>query len=194
MKDAIFLGLSFQNFSDLVSAAILVMFSINVIFLFLYLTKSKASTYIRNIINKNSYDIFIYKIIFVLGAGIIGANIYEVVYGDLPCILCWYQRVLIYPMFIIAVSELYLRTRVAHKFIAVLAVITTVLAAYHYRFHYIKYVLKDLVSVPCNASPLMPTCGEAGVISYGFVTMPLMSFVIGVYVLTICFVLSKKAK
>ena len=194
MKDAIFLGFNFQQFSDLVSFAVLSMFTLNVLFLIVYFTKSKLSIFIKNLIHKNAYDVFMYKIITVLGVGIVGANIYEIVYGDMPCILCWYQRVLIYPMFIIAVSELYFKTKIAHKFIAVLAFLTAIVGAYHYRFHYIRYVLGDTVSVPCSSNTLLPTCGEAGVVSYGFMTMPLMSVVIGVYVLTICYVLSKKSK
>ena len=95
-------------------------------------------------------------------------------------------------MFIILVAELFLKTRTAHKFAAVLAILTLLVASYHYYFHYVRYVLGDLISSPCSASPLMPTCSEAGVVSFGFVTMPLMSVVISVFVVTVCYVLNKK--
>ena len=189
MKDAIFLGLNFQQFANLTSAGIIALFILNIIFLILFFANKIKS---EKLLNKTNYEYFIYTLIFVLGAGIVGANIQEVVYGDKPCILCWYQRVLIYPMFIIALSELYFKTRVAHKLIAVFAFLTAAIGAYHYRFHYIRYVLKDLVSVPCSGNPLTPTCGEAGVVSFGFMTMPLMSVVIGIFVLTMCYILSKK--
>ena len=205
MKDAIFLGLNFQQFADITSGGIIALFILNIIFLILFFVNNFARGRIKPLgkivnkiidktVDKTSYEYFVYILVFVLGLGIVGANIYEIVYGDKPCILCWYQRVMIYPMFILLISELYFKTRVAHKFVAVLAFLTAAIGVYHYRFHYIRYVLGDLVSVPCSGNPLMPTCGEAGVVSFGFMTMPLMSVVMGVFVITVCYILNKKSK
>ena len=53
MKDAIFLGFNFQQFSDSVSVGIFLLFAFTIIFKILYLLKNK---FILNLVNK-----FIFK-------------------------------------------------------------------------------------------------------------------------------------
>ncbi|MDQ5957366.1 MAG: hypothetical protein QG614_341 [Patescibacteria group bacterium] len=185
MKDAIFMGINFQQFADLNSIGIflLFLFTIKIIVLF---NLKKYKHYFKQI----SYDDYMWGIILILIISIVGANMYAYIWGDYPCELCWYQRVLIYPMLILAASELYFKTRVAHKFIAVLSVMTFLLASYHYYNHFMKYVLGKAVIMPCSQASGLPNCADA-IVSYGFVTMPLMSAVVAFFLITVMVIINK---
>lgn len=188
MKDAIFMGMTFQNFSDLLTVGVLALLTINVLFLVLYFTNNK---FLHNLLKKVSYNQYMIALSVVLLGGVVGANMYEQIYGDLPCVLCWYQRVLIYPMLIIAVTEIFNKTRQAHIFITILGMFTLFISSYHYYYHFMKYVMGATLTIPCSASSLLPKCAEAGVVSFGFATMPMMSVIISIFVLTVVYLAPK---
>jgi disulfide bond formation protein DsbB len=187
MKDAIFLGFNFQEFADLNSFLSGLLFLFSLIFLVTYLYSKNIKNLFLSYIK---YQHVIYSMIFILVCGVVGANIYELVYGDLPCVMCWYQRVLIYPMLILAIAELFFKTYKAYLFIAVLAALNLFLAGYHYYYHFQRYVMENILSLPCSGG-LLPACTEAGVISFGFVTMPLMSVSMSAVILILCYFASK---
>lgn len=191
MKDAILFGMTFQNFSDLMSIAVLGLLFINIIFLILYGFKQ---SFIVKAVNSLSYQNLILSVVFVTLGGVVGANIYEHVYGDLPCILCWYQRILTYPILIIAITEILSKTGKAYKFITIFAMFNLFISSFHYYYHFMRYVMGDVLSLPCSANSLLPKCTEAGVISFGFVTMPLMSVIVSIFVLTVVWLAGKKVE
>lgn len=182
--------ISFQTFADTLSVLSGLLLLDTIVVAILYFTNSKF----RNLISKISYRTWMWIITAIVGAGVVGANIYEFVYYDLPCELCWYQRIVIYPMLIIAIIELIKNTRVAHYFIGVFASLTTLIAGFHYYYHFRRYVMEDMLSLPCSNNPLVPACTEAGVVSFGFVTLPALAVVIGLTILLYTFLASKKAR
>lgn len=190
MKDATFMGLTFQNFANLNSVGVGLLFLLTIILLLgFFYNKS-----IKNILtHKVKYEDYLWILILFLGISIIGANMYAYVWGDYPCELCWYQRILIYPMIIIAISELFLKTRLAHKFIGVFAGLTFALASYHYYHHFQKYVLGKTVIMPCDGASGLPNCSEA-MVSFGFVTMPLMSMIVAIFVATMAYFMGKAVR
>ena len=180
--------ISFQTFSDVLNASTLALFAVNIIILIAYFTSNKF----KNFISGFSYQFWVGLSALLLLGGIVGANIYDVVYGDAPCLFCWYQRIAIYPMFIIAVVEMIKKTRAAHVFMSVLATATVLLAGYHYSYHFRRYVLDQALSMPCSPNPLVAGCEQAKVVSFGFATMPMMSLIVGIAVLTMVYFMYKK--
>jgi len=53
MKDAIFMGMTFQNFSDILTIKVLCLLAFNVLFLVLYFTNNK---FLHNLVKKISYN------------------------------------------------------------------------------------------------------------------------------------------
>jgi disulfide bond formation protein DsbB len=182
--DAKFLGMNFQQFADINTLGIT---SLLILDLFLILFFFYKKDLFKNI----KYEYYVYALGALLFVAVFGANVYERVFGDKPCEYCWYQRVLIYPMLFLTIAEIFYKTKVVHKFIGVFATMTAFLASYHYYFHYMRYVKNDILSLPCSTNPLIPNCTEAGVVSFGFVTMPLLSVGLALTVLTFVFLMRK---
>lgn len=182
--------ISFQQFSDLNTVGVLLLLATNIILVIGYFASDKIK---KLVLINISYKKWIALMTAILAVGIVGANMYEYVYNDPPCMFCWYQRVTIYGMFIVCLVELARDTRVAHVFINVFAVITALVATYHYSFHFRKYVLDEsALTMPCSGNPLVASCESAKVVSFGFATMPMMSIILAVAVVSITLVLFKK--
>lgn len=181
--------ISFQQFSDLNTIGVLALLALNIVLAIGYFTSTKIKNFLLGI----SYKKWIVLTTAILAVGIVGANMYEYVYNDPPCMFCWYQRVTIYGMFIVCLVELMKNTRVAHMFVSVFAGITALVATYHYSFHFRKYVLDEsALTMPCSTNPLVASCESAKVVSFGFATMPMMSMIVAVTVILISLILCKK--
>lgn len=196
MKDNLFLGLTFQQFADINTVGILLLLIASVLFSVLFLYKDKIknkvfSKFINNIFENIKYIDIVRMLFVILLIAVVGANVYERIYGDLPCEYCWYQRILIYPMLFLTLAESFFMTKVVHKFLSVFAVMTLFLASYHYYYHFQKYVMDNILSLQCSNNPLVPSCTEAGVVSFGFVTMPLLSALMALSIILILTVLYK---
>lgn len=203
MENNLFLGLTFQQFADINTLGICLLLLCVIIYILVFIFKNKISQIVKNtiilrILNTFCFEIqYIYltRVLFlILLVGVVGANVYEFVFKDYPCMLCWYQRVLIYPMLILAITELFINTKVVYKFISVFAVLNFILASYHYYFHYMKYVADNVLSMPCSDNSILSDCGKAGVISFDFVTMPLLSAIMSLCVLGILWIMSQILK
>lgn len=87
-----------------------------------------------------------------------------------PCTLCWYQRILMYPLVLISFIAIYTKDTKAYKYIAAMATIGLVIAGYHYAYQKFGFSVGAIgcsVENPCNAIQ----------VEYlGFITIPLMSF------------------
>jgi len=181
--------ITFQQFSDLNTVGVLLLLATNIILIIGYFASAKIKNFLLGI----SYRKWIALSTALLAVGIVGANMYEYVYNDPPCMFCWYQRVTIYGMFLVCLVELVKRTRVAHMFVNVFAIITALTATYHYSFHFRRYVLGESeLTMPCSSNPLVASCESAKVVSFGFATMPMMSIIVSLAIISISLLLYKK--
>jgi len=102
-----------------------------------------------------------------------------------PCSLCWYQRVFMYPLvFIFLISLLYPDKNV-FKYSFPLVVVGMLIAIYHNLLiiGIIPQTLSPCISdIPCNVDYLN---------YFGFITIPLLSF-IAFFIICICLVFYKK--
>ena len=86
-----------------------------------------------------------------------------------PCVLCWYQRIFMYPQVIIFMVALFpLDVRVV-KYALPLTVIGWGFAVYHYLI-YSGYIPEALQ--PCGQGP---SCAEINLELFGFITIPMLS-------------------
>jgi len=115
----------------------------------------------------------------------LGSLFFSEIMYFVPCSLCWYQRVFMYPLvFIFLISLLYPDKNV-FKYTFPLVIVGMLIAIYHNLLiiGIIPQTLSICISgVPCNVDYLN---------YFGFVTIPLLSF-IAFFIICICLVFYKK--
>lgn len=109
-------------------------------------------------------------------AAVVGSLFYSEVVGYEPCPLCWWQRVFLYPMALIFWIALWKRTTSAFLYAVPFALAATLIAAYH------SYIYFGGTSfLPCTA--LGGSCSKIYVMAFGYITIPMMSLTISLYIL-----------
>ncbi len=88
-----------------------------------------------------------------------------------PCVLCWYQRIAMFPLFITLIVGILIKDRNTHLFILPPAIIGWLIAAYHNLLYY--KIIPDTLA-PCSTGV---SCTTRYVEYLGFITIPLLSFV-----------------
>ena len=89
--------------------------------------------------------------------------------GYVPCRLCWFQRIAMYPIAVIALVALLRRDRAARWYIVPLAVIGVAISTYHVLIEW--GWLND--SEACAL--FGPSCADVWFEAFGFVTLALMA-------------------
>lgn len=99
----------------------------------------------------------------------LGSLFFSEVMGLKPCVLCWYQRIFMYPLVIILLVGMYpLDARVV-RYALPLAVIGWLFAIYHYLL-YSGYIPESMQ--PCDQDA---SCAEINLELFGFITIPMLS-------------------
>lgn len=99
-----------------------------------------------------------------------------------PCVLCWYQRICMYPLVVIITTAVLRKDKNVHFYVLPLATIGWVIALYHNLLYY-KLIPESLK--PCVTGV---SCTTKYIEWFGFVTIPLLSF-IAFTVIIICMTL-----
>lgn len=88
-----------------------------------------------------------------------------------PCILCWYQRICMYPLVLIFLTGLFHVDKGVIRFGAPLAIIGWIIAAYHNLLYY--------KILPESAAPCVQgiSCTTVQIEWFGFITIPFLSFI-----------------
>ena len=103
-------------------------------------------------------------------AATLGSLYFSEVKGLFPCQLCWYQRILMYPLAIIFAVAIARKDKNVAYFALPFSIIGAIVALYHYLIQWTN--LKDLNPISCS---LINDCSEKQVIYLGFVTIPFFS-------------------
>jgi len=99
----------------------------------------------------------------------LGSLFFSEVMGLQPCVLCWYQRICMYPLVLILPAALFPFDRNVVRYAAPLALAGLLIACFHLLLvaGYIPESIKPCVQgVPCS---------EVQIEWFGFVTIPLLS-------------------
>src|SRR3990167_6904358 len=86
-----------------------------------------------------------------------------------PCVLCWYQRILMYPLTIIITVGILMKDKDLYQYVLPLSILGTIVALYHVLLQ--KGILPEAVA-PCT---LGASCTTKFVGYFGFMTIPVMS-------------------
>ena len=96
-----------------------------------------------------------------------GSLFYSTCAGFVPCPLCWFQRIFMYPEVILLGMALYKRDEKIIDYSLALALIGFAISAYH---NYI--VVQGLNSVVCTSAE---SCTTPYVLEFGYITIPMMA-------------------
>ena len=111
-----------------------------------------------------------------------GSLFFSEVLGWVPCLLCWYQRILMYPLALILAVGLLRRDKDIHKYALVLSIPGIFVSLFHYldqKTDLVKAFVPCTVGVPCSADYL----NAFG----GIVTIPFLAL-IAFLIITFCMV------
>lgn len=86
-----------------------------------------------------------------------------------PCVLCWYQRICMYPLVGILALGIYFKDKYVYRSVLLLSSIGIIISLYHNLLYY--KVLPESVA-PCTAGV---SCTTKFIEYFGFVTIPFLS-------------------
>ncbi len=99
----------------------------------------------------------------------LGSLFFSEVMGHPPCVLCWYQRICMYPLVLILPAGLFPFDRNILRYALPLSLLGLLIAVFHLLLvaGYIPESIKPCVQgIPCT---------EVQIVWFGFVTIPLLS-------------------
>ncbi|MDA8020366.1 MAG: disulfide bond formation protein B [Thermoanaerobaculia bacterium] len=99
-----------------------------------------------------------------------GSLFFSYVMGFAPCVLCWYQRICLFPLVLILARGLFPLDRSVVKYALPLTVVGWLFAGYH-NLIYFRFVPESLS--PCAQGV---SCSEEYVKLLGFLSIPMMSW------------------
>ncbi|MCC6639302.1 disulfide bond formation protein B [Candidatus Falkowbacteria bacterium] len=99
-----------------------------------------------------------------------GSLYFSDVAGYNPCKLCWYQRILMYPIVILAITGLVKKSREVLDYIFPLAALGAPLALYHYLMQRGVVAASDCAVVGYSES-----CSSTFFMEYGYIAIPMMA-------------------
>jgi disulfide bond formation protein DsbB len=99
----------------------------------------------------------------------LGSLYYSEIRHFLPCTLCWYQRILMYPLVIIILVGIVERDRLLPAFVLPFSIIGMFVSGYHYLVEW------GITESPTACSATIP-CSYRWVNYFGFISIPLMAF------------------
>jgi disulfide bond formation protein DsbB len=100
-----------------------------------------------------------------------GSLFYSDVLGYEPCKFCWWQRIFMYPLVAIFLIAMWRKDVSIHKYTLPISAIGSLLALNHYILQ-----LTGTSIFPCSAVGYSASCSKVFVLSFGYITIPLMAF------------------
>ena len=118
----------------------------------------------------------------------LGSLFFSYVMEFAPCILCWYQRICLFPLVIILARGLFPLDRHVIKYALPLAAMGWLLAAYH-NLLYAELIPADMQ--PCGRGI---SCTEEHIELFGFLSIPLLSLISFTTLVSILIILQRRSR
>lgn len=137
---------------------------------------------------KNAYLSFIDRHYLNLGfllslASALFSLVYSEIVGFLPCLLCWYQRVFLFPMPLIFGSAIWHKERKIVKYVLPLLSVGVLVSVYQNFMYYFG----ETGTAPCDASGVSCYARLVSVFG-GYISFPMFSLTTFLALITLCLV------
>ncbi len=93
-----------------------------------------------------------------------------------PCILCWYQRIAMYPQVVLLYVAQLRNERVLTPYLIVMNLVGGMIALYHYSLHVLPRTMLPIL--PCAKQYAGVPCDKGYDFYFGFMTFPLMAWAV----------------
>lgn len=113
----------------------------------------------------------------ITGTAMLGSLYFSEVADFVPCTLCWYQRIAMYPLAILTTIAA-LRKDDLRLYVTVLASIGAVISTYH-------WLLERFPSIDAGVCSTAVPCDLVWFEKFGFITLPFMALTAFIAVLTV---------
>lgn len=101
---------------------------------------------------------------------VIGSLYYSDIKGYVPCTLCWYQRIFLYPLVLIILVGIIRVDKKLHWYVLPMAIGGWAIALYHILIQ--NNIITEAIT-PCS---IVASCRLNQVEYFGFLTIPVMAF------------------
>ena len=141
--------------------------------------KKGVLIYGHNFLNKNTL-LFAFVIALI---ATVGSLFYSEIAGYIPCKLCWYQRIFMYPLPILLGIALFKKDNKISHYVIPLSIIGGIISIYHYT----TQILNN--SVICSAESA--SCASKIFFSYGYITIPIMALTAFALIIVLTYITNK---
>ena len=121
-------------------------------------------------------------------AAFLGSMYFSNIAGYPPCVLCWYQRICMFPLVLTLIVGILRRDARVHLYVLPAAIIGWIIAFYHNLLYY--KIIPDTLA-PCTTGV---SCTTKFIEYFGFVTIPLLSFIAFTVIITFMFINARVQK
>lgn len=124
----------------------------------------------------------------VLLAAVIGSLFYSSIAGFAPCVLCWYQRIFLYPQLVFFIAAYVRKTRDVVPYTMLLSGFGVLVALYQA----ILERLPSAVATFCYPSEFSASCTTIYIEGFNYITIPIMSLSVFILLLLIGGIMRKR--
>ncbi|KND46781.1 MAG: disulfide bond formation protein DsbB [Parcubacteria bacterium C7867-006] len=159
----------------------------NIIFvgvLVVILSHADSRKHLYNFVHKYILELLFFGIL----SAVVGSLVYSDIVGFLPCDLCWWQRIFMYPQLVIVALALYRKDKSIIDYLVPLSVMGAVLALYQ---SFVQWGFSFGVTGGCVA--VGGECAKVYFTQYSYITIPFMSLTVFVYIIALKFVYYHKS-
>ncbi len=122
---------------------------------------------LKNFITKNALYLALLQCI----AALLGSLYFSEILHYPPCVLCWWQRIFIYPLIITLIVGIVRRDKSVYAYVLPAAILGWCVNVFHNLLYY-KLIPETLA--PCSAGI---SCTTKFVEYFGFITIPFLGFI-----------------
>lgn len=140
----------------------------------------------KKLINKISVETLHYAILLQAGIAMAGSLFFSEVMNLPPCVLCWYQRIAMYPIVILVAIGIIRNDRKTYISVLALALPGLAISIYHNLLYW--KILPESIA-PCM---LGVSCTTKFFEWFGFITIPFMALVAFIIINVLAFISLKK--
>lgn len=122
-------------------------------------------------------------------AATVGSLYFSEVKAFLPCNLCWYQRILMYPLVLLFMVASFKKDYTIYQYVLPLSITGSLFSLFHYLQQ--KTTLFETSVLKCSKG--VPCSGEY-INLFGFITIPFLAFIAFSFITMFMFLLMKEQK
>lgn len=182
--------MNLESYSTVLSVLVLLLGATTILSILSYFFSPTTRAFVSRV----SYTTWLQCIAFFATLATLGAVTYQYVYLTPVCVLCWWQRIFMFPLEIIILITLWTKAKMNHLIVGLMAAIGLPISAYHYYGHYQKYVAGNPFLLPCSTNPLEPSCSNSPIVTFGFITIPFMALVVFSAILWLVYLTHQKSR